>query len=302
MGHTASSAISRIVLKAWTSTARGLSDSQLLELLNDSLRSYVVPFTKTLRDEWWVSEDIELTTDSDGKVAIPNSVASTLRTVAWNNSGILCPLPRIEPESSFGYQPSSSSGNPAGFMLRGYSLEILPRCASVPLVLTVMKRPHDMVLDGDAGEIASHASLALTLEDVPLAWQSSAPTAVDLISNESPFSPIAEDVTVSSLAGSVLTLSGISASLVEDGFWVADVGETPFPNIPIELHPLLEQHVIVTMFAGLGDKRLDAAGDLLKKYEADLRRTMSPRTQGSSRPLLNPTAPGMRSGFWRYGG
>lgn len=300
MGYTASDAISRIVLKAWTSTSRALSDAQILELLDDSLRSYIVPLTKMLREEWWVGkDDVVLTTDSEGKVTLPNSVASTLRTVAWNNAGILQPLARIEPESAFGYQPGGGS-LPAGFELRGYTLRILPVNANIQLHLTIMKRPPQMVLESDAGEIESHSTLALTLADVPLAWQAAAPTAVDLISSESPFSTVAEDVEVVSLAGSVLTLTGISSSLVEDGFWVSDPGTSPFPNIPIELHPLLEQHVITVMYTGLGDARLKGSAELLKKYEEDIRRTMSPRTQGQVRPLLNPNAPGMRYG-WRWG-
>ena len=104
MGYTASDAIERIKLRGWVSTASGLSDAQILDLLNDSLRSYIVPFTKTLREEWWVGkENISVTTDSNSQVTLPNSVASTLRTVAWDNAGILTPLSRIEPEMVFVY-------------------------------------------------------------------------------------------------------------------------------------------------------------------------------------------------------
>ena len=300
MDYTASGAIERLKLKAWTSTSSALTDTQLCELLNDSLRSSVVPFLKSVRDEWFVSGSESVTPDSNGRIALPNSVASTIRTIWWNNNGQYVPLTRIEPEGAPMYLGQNSVGNqPYGYMLKGYEIQLLPsNVGSVTVRIDFMERPAEMVLEEDAGLIASHSSLALTLDEVPLAWQETAPTTVDLISSESPFSAVASDVAVSSLVGSVLTLSGISASLVEDGFWVADVDCSPYPNVPIEFHPMLQQDVIVTLWEGLGDKRLDGGRQKLMKMEGDLRRTMAPRTQGSARPIINPNAPGMRRGRW----
>lgn len=302
MSYTASGNIERIKLKAWASTSGSLSDGQLLELLDDAQRSYIVPLLKSVRDEWFVKGTEDVTPDSSGRIAMPDSVASTVRLVWWLNNGQPVPLPRVEPEASFAYA-RAGAGTPCGYVVKGYELQILPpSVGSVSIRIEWMERPAEMVLDESAGEIESHASLALTLSEVPLAWQEETPDAVDLISNVSPFSAVAEDVTVASLAGSVLTLSGISGSLIEDGFWVSDVGTTPFPNIPIELHPLLQQSVITTLYTGLGDKRLTGAVDLQKKMEMDLRKTLSPRTQGSARPILNPNAPGMRfgRGWWGW--
>lgn len=301
MGYTASDALERITLKAWTSTSRAMTDGQLLTLLEDSLRSYVVPLMKGLREEFLVQkDDVVLTSDSNGEVTVPDSVASTLRTVSWLNAGVLIPLTRIEPESAFAYQPAAGN-QPAGYMLRGYTMVLLPRSPNIAVHISVMRRPPSLVLEDDAGLIDSHVGLALTLDAVPLAWQSAPPSTVDLVSKDSPFSPKATDVAVASLVGNVLTLSGISSSLVADGDWVSDPGSSPYPNLPIELHPLLEQHVIVVLMTGLGDKRLQGAAELLKKYEDDVRRTMAPRSLGTARPLLNPTAPGMRYGRWWYG-
>lgn len=300
MGYTASDAIARVKLKAWTSSSSSLTDPELVELLDDSLRSYVVPFLKAVRDEWFVSgsEDVVV---SNGAIPMPNSVASTIRTIAWMNNGQPVPLTRVEPENAFALQGQNAGTQPYGYMLKGYEVAILPaNVGAVTVRLSFMERPPAMVLEEDAGEIESHASLALTLTDTPLAWQATAPTAVDLISSESPFSVVASDVEVVSLASDVLTLTGISAALVEDGFWVADVGSSPFPNLPIEFHPLLQQDVITTLWQGLGDKRLKGAEEKLAKLESMLRKTLAPRTQGSARPIVNRSAPGMNA-FGRWG-
>lgn len=304
--QTFSDLIATLKLASFVSTTSSLTAPDILTLANRSYRSYVVPFLKTLRDEWNVAKtDYDATTDSNGRVTIPDSVASTIRTIAWNNNGRLIPLSRIEPENAFAYQVQQST--PVGFMLRGYELQILPiQTAAFPIVITYLKRPPVGVLEESAGEIDSHVGLALTLAgQVPLAWQSDIPDAVDLISNNSPFSPVAESVTVVSLVGQVLTLSGISASLVADGFWVSDVGTSPFPNIPTELHPLLELDVICTLLGTIaGDKRLKTAKEDREAMRKQLWALMAPRTQGSIRPIVNRNAPGMGGyGWWnRYGG
>lgn len=301
-GYTASDAIETLKLKAWTSTSSALTDPQILGLLNDSLRSYLLPFFKSVRDEWFVSGSESVTPDSDGRITIPNSFASTIRRIWWHNNGQPVPLVRIEPEAAFAYEGNNGSAVPVGYMLRGYGLQILPaNVGSVSIRLEFMERPALMVLEEQAGLIDSHASLALTLADVPLAWQEETPTAVDLISNVSPFSAVATNVTVLSLVGDVLTLSGIDASLVEDGFWVADVGRSPYPNVPIEFHPLLQLDTMCTIWRGVGDKRLKDAKDDKRMMAAELRSAMAPRTQGSAKPLINAVAPGMRSGLWWNG-
>lgn len=301
MGYTASDTIARVKLKAWASTSGSLSDEQLCDLCNDSLRSYVVPFLKAVRDEWFVSGSESVTPDANGRIAIPNSVASTIRTIWWNNNNQFIPLVRIEPENAPAYLGQNSGTQPYGYMLKGYEIQLLPHnVGSVTVRIDFMERPATMVLEEEAGHIASHVGLALTLSDTPLAWQEETPATVDLISSESPFRTVASDATVVSLVGDVLTLSGIDTALVEDGFWVADVGCNPFPNVPIEFHPLLQQDVITTLYQGLGDKRLQGATQKLMKLDADLRTTMAPRTQGSARPIVNRSGPGMRIARWGW--
>ena len=60
-------------------------------------------------------------------------------------------------------------------------------------------------------------------------------------------------------------------------------------------HPLLQRSVISELYAGTGDKRLDSSMKLQAKLESELRSTMSPRTQGSARPIVNKSGPGMRN-------
>ncbi len=299
MGYTASDAISRIKLKSWTSTSSALTDAQLLELLNDALRSDVMPFLKSVRDEWFVSGSESVTPDANGRITLPNSVASTIRTIWWNNNGNYVPLARIEPEASPAYLGNGGGAQPFGYVLKGYEIQILPaNVGSATVRIDFMERPAEMVLAEDAAEVLPGLGLALTLASVPVAWQEEAPESVEIINGDSPFYSFGEYEVVS-LVGDQLALADYPVApqvLPVANAWVTDPGTNPFPNIPIELHPLLQQNVIVTLFSGLGDKRLKDAQAKLMKFESDLRKLMSPRTQGSARPILNPNAPGMRAG------
>lgn len=304
--YTASASLARIKLKGWQSASGSMSDADMLAELNDALRTDVVAFLKAVRDEWFVDGTESVTPDSDGRVTMPNSVASTLRTVSWDNNGRYVPLPRIEPETALGYL-NTGAGVPCGYVLRGYGLQILPNnVGSVTIRLEFMERPTEMVLEEDAGFVESQAGGVLTLADVPLAWQTTAPTEVDLVSADSPFStidnPLHGSWAVSSLVGNTLTLVGDPSSLIDGDIWVSDVGTSPYPNIPVEFHPLLQQYVICTIGGALGDKRLDGWSKRLGQLEGKLRSLMAPRVTGSGRPILNPSAPGMAMARnWRSG-
>lgn len=298
--YTTQALVDRVTLKAFTSSSSSLTPQQILDLANDSLRSYLVPLSNTLREEWWVGKsDIVLVTDSDGSVTLPDSVASTLRTVAWNNNSILTPLTRVEPENSFLYLPVQG-GLPVGFELRGYTLIVLPKVPGISLHLTAMLRPPQMVLPADAAQVASQVGPAFTLESVPLEWQETTPDSVDLISGASPFSRVDTfDVLSLNSTTKVLTLTE-TPSTVPSEAWFADVDASPFANIPVELYPLLELDVVCTLFQGLGDKRLKGVLDRKKELEGFAKRTMGPRTTGNARPIVNANAPGMRGygGWW----
>jgi hypothetical protein len=298
--YTSQALIERVKLKAFTSTSTSLSDQQILDLANDSLRSYVVPILKTLREEFLVTADDDvLTSDSDGRVTVPSSVASTLRLVSWDNAGILTPLVRIEPEMSFQYL--AMGGNlPMGYELRGYTLQLLPKVPNIALHLSYMARPPQMVLTSQAALVDGGIGPSFILDTVPLEWQETTPTEIDLISGESPFSVLATYGVVALNVNTHALQIDTTTPTLSGGEYVSDVGTSPFAMIPIELYPLLEVDVVATLFQALGDPRLNGILSRKKELENLIKRTLAPRTTGSARPIVNPSSPGMRSiwGYW----
>jgi hypothetical protein len=297
--YSASALIEKIKLKGFISQSTSLSAQDLLVFLNDSLTTYIQPWTSTLRTEMWVGKaNIELTTDSDGFAAMPASFLSTTRTVAWKCSAYNVPLTLVEPENTFNYQNQSSL--PVGFTIRGYSLQVLPPQACT-LVLTAMLPLSVCVLEEDAAEVDTIAGNVYTLASVPLEWQANTPAYLDVISSVNPFSTVVSSVAVTSLVGNTLTLATDPGVL--GPIWVANVNETPFPNLPIELFPLLELDALCAIFMATGDKRFQIAEKQKDDMHKLLTKSMAPRMIGNARLIVNNHAVGMngayRGGWYR---
>jgi hypothetical protein len=308
--YTTQKMIDRIGVKAMLSTSSALSTQQLVDLLNDSLRTYIVPFTAKLREEWWVGAvDIVAYTDANGMIVLPDTVAQSLRTVSWMNSGVLVPLSRVEPENSFGYLPFTSNV-PTGFQIRGNTMQVLPKSQGIEVHITAMLRPPSMVLTENAALVSSFAgtvgaTYTFNLSSVPLEWQSALPAQLDLISGVSPF-VVPGTVTVASLVGSLLAVNVAGYPSVYPAVgtpseqWFSDVGTSPLPSVPPELVSLLEQDVICALHAANGDRRLAGAEKRREQMETDLKAVMAPRTTGNARVIVNHSAPGMHAfaGLW----
>ena len=304
--YTASHAISVLKIKGKVSNATSLIDQDILTLLNDSYAQYIVGFTQSLRDEWWVGvKAVYVTSDSNSTILMPpGSSGSSLRTIAWNQGGsLIIPLPRIEPENAFPYLSQGPTGSPLGFMLTGNQITLLPPCPGIQVRLTYMYTPPEMVLEEDAAKVSVIASNVLTLASVPLEWQAATPTSVNIISALDPYTVIGV-AAVTSLSGSTLTLTANPntlshwSELSANGIWVADVGMSPFPQLPVCLQPLLQQHCLETIMEASGDPRLAGISKRKEQMASELKSSMEPRVQGTSRPLVNK----MKAGFGGYSG
>jgi hypothetical protein len=134
---------------------------------------------------------------------------------------------------------------------------------------------------------------------------------IDIVRKDAPFSsPVidatinARGVTVSGYALDLTSYSGLqdqNLGLVV-GDWVCPAGETPVPQIPAELHPILAKHTAAAWLAPIDTQtsaELKDAADLELK---DALAAMSPRKLGKQMKM-RPTAGGIRTrGIRRSGG
>lgn len=86
---------------------------------------------------------------------------------------------------------------------------------------------------------------------------------------------------------------------LQAGDWVSLAGESPVPQIPVELHPVLAQRAAIKVLEGMGDtNNLQLAQGKLKEMEKALLGLLSNRVEGEPQKVLNPYSP-LRIYPWR---
>lgn len=90
------------------------------------------------------------------------------------------------------------------------------------------------------------------------------------------------------------TLSAERAAQISVGDWLCNDGESTIPQIPVEMHPLLAQRVVVKFLEAQGEQeQLQAAVNILQGMEERIPILMQPRVEGK------PTKLAPRIGLWR---
>ena len=59
------------------------------------------------------------------------------------------------------------------------------------------------------------------------------------------------------------------------GDWVCEYGTSPYPNVPMELHPVLAQRATIAILEALGDNEsLNKAQEKLRRIEKSVQKTL----------------------------
>lgn len=276
----------------------GLSSVDLLAVLTQQLRNYIPAFLKDLREEYLIAKLSIVVTGAT--IPVPaRAVGSALRTVKWTCSdGSLRQLPRTEPERIDDY--ASTSNEPQAYYFEGGNLILVPAVTSGTVQVAYQQRPGKLVLPSSCCRVSVVGGSTVTVEARPNAFASTAAAAVDVVSGSPNFEAYALNVsganwtTPTSL---VLTLTAAQLAKAAVGDYVCLATETCIPQLPPELHDLLAQAAAAQIAADTGSKRKGAIDDALTKLEKQLRTTLSPRTDGSTRAIVNRSSIGRR-GWW----
>ncbi len=119
-------------------------------------------------------------------------------------------------------------------------------------------------------------------------------TLYDFVSHVPNFEATALDASGLSWASLVATMSPALAALLAVGDYLCAAEETCIPQIPLEIHDLLAQAGACQVASDTGSTRLGAIRDALKELRDQLTIILSPRNDGSSRPIVNRSNLGRR--------
>lgn len=278
------------------------TDQQLLSLADDELRSLIVPMMLDVRESYFIAKKQELLEGVDGasqpiftlpERAIGNKLYDV--TVA-DNSGNEYSLPHYSRSDSHDNQLSYGNNQTLfGFTMQGDQVIVLDSLSGRSrLNLYYFRRPSTLILPENAARITSINSSAKEIVVSSLPSTFAVTDEVDLVSASAPYVPLADDVVISSISGTTVTLSALPTNsstgnlTLKVGDYLCVSGEAPVVQIPTDLYPSLAQAVAVKLLEGLGDTRgmQVAENKLVKMIEQGLA-LISPRVEGERKIIIS---------------
>lgn len=285
-------------------------ESDIVDFLNMELQSTIVPLLISVNEEYFVFSQDNTVTANTTYLEIPSdAVGMKIRDAYWvdDSSGQFFSMPRLTPEQiagagSFG---SGVSGY-GGYYLQQNKLMLYPKSQGPGTIrINYFKRPNNLCLIEDSGEIVSINVGANTVEldNVPADW--TVGTVVDFINENQPFTSAVTGATIVNIVGSDVEFSSSVIADLSVGMWAADTGTSPFPQyVPVESMDFLVQLAAMRCLEALGDKAgWTNAAVKAGEMEANLLTLVSPRVVGQPKKVVsgNGIIGAIRGGksFWR---
>lgn len=276
------------------------SPDDFLEILNEEISTGILPYLIEQHEEHLVNY-VELDITDNNEYVIPyRSVGNKLRDVSYiDSSGNPYELSRISLEEISDYSGTSSYGQDGVFYLENNKI-VIPSLSTQPgakLRMYFYLRPSSLVLVKNTGKITAIAQGAtetvLTLDNFPEDFNND--ILFDIVGSATPNKLKVFDkskVTSNSNTKSVTLLnSDVPEDLVK-GDYLCKAEESPYPQMPTELHAILAQRGAVYCLESLGDTEgLSNANRRLEKMEKAVTNLIENRVEGAPQKVKNRHSP-----------
>lgn len=275
-------------------TDEALSTSDFLAIATEELQSYITELLVSVREEYGISDYDQTTTVGEDTYGLPPRAAGdSLRQVLLSDgAGNYYPLSRIEPNRRYDY---SSSGEPSGFVVEDHSVILVPSpSTATTLRMKYFRQASALVVTSAVATVSSingARTVVTTSSTIPATFTSG--VSLDVVDNLPGFRCLTIDAaTTGTVSGTTITFSSALPDTVTAGDYVCLAGESPVPQIPVSLHPLLAQRTAQKCLEALGDKRSRDAKEICDEMRRSAITLLTPRTQGNNRVIVNHNAPG----------
>ena len=242
------------------------TDQDILDILDEELNAQVLEKLKVLHGDN-LTVAIDIPRSDDGTYEIPyRAVGNTLRDVSLLQGDTLYELSQISiselPDHS-GVGDSSSSLDL--FYMENSTIRLVtPTRAYTSIRMRFMLRPNVLTKQEESGTISDiitddiAGTTTLVLSSVGKNFVSG--VDYDIVGAKSPnkikaFDKLPTVVSIGSSGSIVFNTSDLTNELsdIKKGDYVTLAGETPVPNIPTEMHPLLAQAAAVQLLESTTD-------------------------------------------------
>lgn len=284
------------------SSTETFTDADLLAIATEELQTDILELWLSVREENAVREITQSITSGTASYNVPErAAAETLRQLQVLSGSDYVDLFRIEPEDVEDYG-SSTTGSPTHYYFRDNAVVLVPSpSASGTLKFVYHRRPSALVATSAVATISSIDSgrtVITTTATIPTTHVSG--ITVDVVDEKPGFRAIVQDyTTTATTSGTTITVTTALPSSVAAGDYVCLSGESPVPQVPPELHPLLAQRTAMKALEAMGDSHMVQAGQIYEQMRERAMKLMTPRSVGATRYLINEHGPGFKSRFGR---
>lgn len=291
LDYTTEGMFQSIKIRGILPTSQSLfTEARVVTIMAKELISEIVPVIMSAKQEYLVQNYDQSISAGQTAFFIPfRSVGLKLRDcVLVDSGGREIKLNRYEPEDlKLGYD----SNAPWGFYVDNDRVVLIPSetdFSQYTFRAKIFRRPNYLVKSSEAAQITAinTGTKTVTCATVPSAFTTS--LTYDFIKGKPSFRCHAEEQVLTLKAGFDLTFSAALPSDLAVGDWVAETGFSPIPQIPYDVHPLLEQRAVIKIFEAMKDK---VGMELAEKsYKEMLERfgfLVNPRVDGAIQKVVS---------------
>lgn len=271
------------------------TDDDIIEILNEEIDVGLLSTILALNEEHLVVHEDQTVSSGTSEYKIPyRSIGNKLRDVALlDSSNNIYEMSRISLEELSDYRSYRSYQDSDIFYVKNNQVVLVDTTtrAFEKIRMYFYLRPNKLVKTSDVGVISNidTDTGVVTVSNFPSDF--STLEAMDFVSKRSPSKILAYDIVPSSSSQVTKTITFTASDLPSDlsvGDYLCKAEETPVPNIPTELHPVLAQRCAVYVLESLGDTEgLKNAMARLQQMETATQQLIDDRVEGSPQKI-NP--------------
>lgn len=274
-------------------SAGTFSDADLLRLADRELQAGIVPLVMSVREEYFVAHVDVAVSGTQVQFRVPSrAIGGKLRSVALYAGVTYQPVPQIDPSGA------GLANGPFGFYVEGNTVTLRNLSGSWPSALarvSYFQRPGRLVLESAAGLVQSFNTGTRVIACTPTAPGSG---LYDIVRGKPGYECLAIDAPGAPVDTLVTMTAALPAELTF-GDYVCNAEESPVPQIPPELHPVLVQRVVCKVLEALNDASgLQSAQAKLQELQTAALTLISPRVDGEPKRFVPTSSPFRRR--WTY--
>lgn len=263
------------------------TDDAILTILNEEIDAGMLSTLMTLNEEHLVTfHDVDIINGTK-RYKIPyRAVGNKLRDVHYISSDGQREMTRVSLEEISDYDNNSEVSNTNAFYVEGDEIVLAGNNSDIQkLRMYFYMRPNVLVKENLCAKIAAinTSTGVITLSNFPSNF-SNLPT-IDFVQTRTPNKILKIDIASTGSNKNNKTITVAPANIPSDltvGDYVCEAEQTPVPNCPTELHPLLAQRAAIFILEAMGDgESLALAKVKLAQMENSIQNILEDRVEGA---------------------